>query len=468
MPTSEPVPAPLPSAEQLRRRLVERMRLAPTAWSVDGRAFAFRASHDDHLPTGGYVVVDATTPTGVRRFVGQVHERREQTAQVGRFTLDWAALGEAPGDDLAGVVQGVEVGLPMRVVVGSGAVLAEVVAGEVVASPPDEGFADADLSVAPEELVEQVLGARRGEAPTLALGRLVTAPGRTAHLRAKGVTRHTFLCGQSGSGKTYATGVLLERLLLQTDLPLLVLDPNSDHVHLGRLRDDAAVDSADRDRHASQAPRVVVARHGGAPALRGHFGDLTPSEQALVLGLDPVADLEEHHALLRVAVDLPPRHGVSDVREAALATATQEGRRLALRIDNLGLAGWSLWAAPDEDSLTDLTEGWRALVLDLGSLTEPRERAVAALMLLGRLRRRPTRRPVLLVVDEAHTFCPPTSPDPVVAETTRHLVWLAGEGRKYGLHLLVVTQRPAKVHPDVVSQCDNLVLMRLNGEHDAA
>ena len=45
------------------------------------------------------------------------------------------------------------------------------------------------------------------------------------------------MCGQSGSGKTYTTGVLFERLLAGTALPILVLDPNSDHVHLGSLRD---------------------------------------------------------------------------------------------------------------------------------------------------------------------------------------------------------------------------------------
>ena len=37
--------------------------------------------------------------------------------------------------------------------------------------------------------------------------------------------RHTFWCGQSGSGKTYALGVVLEQLLLRTELPIAVLDP---------------------------------------------------------------------------------------------------------------------------------------------------------------------------------------------------------------------------------------------------
>jgi hypothetical protein len=45
-------------------------------------------------------------------------------------------------------------------------------------------------------------------------------------------------------------------------------------------------------------------------------------------------------------------------------------------------------------------------------------------------------------------------------------VRIASEGRKYGLYLLVVTQRPQKVRENVVSQCDSLALMRMNSLGD--
>ncbi len=61
---------------------------------------------------------------------------------------------------------------------------------------------------------------------------------------------------------------------------------------------------------------------------------------------------------------------------------------------------------------------------------------------------------------------PATTSDPLRAATTELGVLIAGEGRKFGLHLFIATQRPSKVHPNVVSQCDNLVLMRMNGQAD--
>ncbi len=51
---------------------------------------------------------------------------------------------------------------------------------------------------------------------------------------------------------------------------------------------------------------------------------------------------------------------------------------------------------------------------------------------------------------------------------TDRTVQIAAEGRKYGLYLLVSTQRPNKVHENVVSQCDNLLMMRMNSHADLA
>ena len=47
------------------------------------------------------------------------------------------------------------------------------------------------------------------------VGELRLAPGVPFALDAGGFDRHTFFCGQSGSGKTYALGVVLEQLLLR-------------------------------------------------------------------------------------------------------------------------------------------------------------------------------------------------------------------------------------------------------------
>jgi DNA helicase HerA-like ATPase len=111
----------------------------------------------------------------------------------------------------------------------------------------------------------------------------------------------------------------------------------------------------------------------------------------------------------------------------------------------------------------------RCLVVDLGSLATAEERALVAEATLAALwRGRERREPVLIVIDEAHNVCPAAPEDLLTARATEIAVRIAAEGRKFGLYLLASTQRPQKVHENVLSQCDNLVLMRLNSAADAA
>ncbi len=70
------------------------------------------------------------------------------------------------------------------------------------------------------------------------------------------------------------------------------------------------------------------------------------------------------------------------------------------------------------------------------------------------------------MIDEAHTICPAEPVTRLQATAAEHVVRIAGEGRKYGLHLLLATQRPDKIHPNALSQCDNLILMRMNSQGD--
>ena len=78
---------------------------------------------------------------------------------------------------------------------------------------------------------------------------------------------------------------------------------------------------------------------------------------------------------------------------------------------------------------------------------------------------RGTRVPVLLVCEEAHRYLPR-----VKSETTRsverQLERIAREGRKYGVCLGLVTQRPSELSETALSQCGTIISMRLNNQND--
>jgi DNA helicase HerA-like ATPase len=76
-------------------------------------------------------------------------------------------------------------------------------------------------------------------------------------------------------------------------------------------------------------------------------------------------------------------------------------------------------------------------------------------------------RPVLLICEEAHRYVPSdkTSSGQAVRKILERI---AKDGRKYGVSLGLITQRPSDLAEGVLSQCGTIISMRLNNERDQA
>jgi DNA helicase HerA-like ATPase len=75
--------------------------------------------------------------------------------------------------------------------------------------------------------------------------------------------------------------------------------------------------------------------------------------------------------------------------------------------------------------------------------------------------------PILIVCEEAHRYAPAEQGG--AFQPTRHaLARIAKEGRKYGVSLALVTQRPSELDPTILSQCSTAIAMRLSTERDQA
>ena len=168
----------------VRRQLEE--QVLPLATSVDGRRFTFQASlHGLALRPGGYVALEP----GRRSRLGQVlalelgDRRRAELAWPARTatTRSRADRVRPPGEG--------------ALLEGDGA-----------------PFHDATVRPATPDEVRAWLERAAPGARLLEIGELALAPGVPFALDAGGFDRHTFLCGQSGSGKTYSLGVVLERV----------------------------------------------------------------------------------------------------------------------------------------------------------------------------------------------------------------------------------------------------------------
>lgn len=78
---------------------------------------------------------------------------------------------------------------------------------------------------------------------------------------------------------------------------------------------------------------------------------------------------------------------------------------------------------------------------------------------------RPVQVPVVLICEEAHRYAPRRD-DAAFQPTKQALSRIAKEGRKYGVGLGLISQRPSELAESILSQCNTLIALRMSNEQD--
>ena len=78
---------------------------------------------------------------------------------------------------------------------------------------------------------------------------------------------------------------------------------------------------------------------------------------------------------------------------------------------------------------------------------------------------RPVQVPIVLVCEEAHRYAPRRD-EAAFQPTKQALSRIAKEGRKYGVGLGLISQRPSELAESILSQCNTLIALRMNNEQD--
>lgn len=363
----------------------------------------------------------------------------------------------------------------------------------------------------------------------LVLNRDTSAPGS---IDPRSIGCHTAVLAQSGSGKSFMVGRLIEEILLKTKARVIVLDPNSDFVRLGEADPKSWTDSKlmpwffpgeNAALFASQWAQIEVVTLSNrnlpnARRLRINWGGLSDRERADVMGLEPHQQTELYETLVladavsrkrwddqsetdydfqhfrQVADDLyrylRGEEVVEDISQLPLAQSLQKlGPKVAFAFRNLvsSMEEFGIWnSVGDEDQdiaeiVSERPPRPSAVVIDLLSVDTEAERLALTTRTLATIwksardgysealrdiEEEDHRVPTILVIDEAHNIVPTTRTSSAAERLAADIVRIAAEGRKFGLFLLVVTQRPRKLDPSVLSECDGLFLMKMTNKSD--
>ena len=222
--------------EQMRKAVNALPPLKPVAYSINGLSFTYEAPLSLSLPIGSYVEI----VTDNTRYLGQITSQEvlvrtgpEIGIKLDSETVSWIVAKATASSQLLDRVW-------VSLLSGEGIILGrldDTPKQHIYNVSEEDTFQNGSIEKATEQAVTLYLVSATTGQCTLDIGASIYGgDAARVNLRAAGFDRHTFLCGQSGSGKTFALGVILERLLLKTELRIVVIDPNSDFVSLGQLR----------------------------------------------------------------------------------------------------------------------------------------------------------------------------------------------------------------------------------------
>ncbi|MBB4287096.1 ATP-binding protein [Roseospira goensis] len=325
---------------------------------------------------------------------------------------------------------------------------------------------------------------------TVPVGQIYGAPEVRAHLQVDAMLgRHFAILGTTGSGKSCTVALVLHKIL--EGFPhghVVVLDPHDEYreafAGLCHVVDPAGM----------SLPYWLMTGEELASVFLGARLDDSPAEVMLLMDALMAAKRKSpvgSRAPEEVTVDTPIPYRLSDLRKALDDEVGNLNRsedvrpylRLMNRLDTLMgdprfafMFSGTLMRISMVDVIATLlrlpTDGCPLTLVDLSGVPSEVVEVVVSLFCrmvfdfqLFAARGGDPSVPVLLVCEEAHRYAPATAGS-VFRSTRRALGRIAKEGRKYGLGLGLISQRPSELDPEILSQCNTVMALRLSNERD--
>ncbi len=290
------------------------------------------------------------------------------------------------------------------------------------------------------------------------------------------VSTHMAILAGTGSGKSYTAGVLVEELMLPHNrAAVLIFDPHGEYGTLAQMRGHSDFQAAD-----GYAPKVQI---------------LKPEEiQIRVSSLDYYDILtllpemsDRQQSILNKAFTILKRHkygsyrwGIPDLIAAvyeADRSQDEEGNEkvgssapaIEWKLEKLARSPY--FHTMNHLAPKDLFEPGQVTVLQMNEISQEEQQVICATVLRqANQARMHTQKeligpddenylpyPVFILIEEAHRFAPAHEP----ARCKMILRTILSEGRKFGLGVGLITQRPGKLDSDVLSQCMSQFIMRI-------
>ncbi len=501
--------------------------------------FTFVTNREIAPPRLEYIVVQVEDP--------RTRARVDVLAQVTKLSVSSRLLDTTLSyNEVAQILTRISTSQP--IIVGTAQVLGYL-EGSTVRFPRHATMPGNPVTQAPDELLKKFFS--QDVDSGIEIGSLINRDNVNVLLNPNGLRRHMAVIAQTGAGKSYTVGVILEKLL-QLGGTIVIFDPNSDYVKMRRDETMRVTPFADRvdiyRMPTGQAGRITDDEIGGSQKFTIKFSALEVEEICSMTGIPETSTnirkaLQTAHDNLR-GRDYAPHEYLRELERIASGGADADGfmsndnmprgperkrgvtppgmeafEQAAYNKANIDLGWDDLGGASDDDEPTpppfptpasdngkssngkapsldavsgaqkalkyverlsrvdiwghedvpvrDLLRPMHLSVLDLAGVDSwVTEFAVNKILneVWGEATTNGLSRPVFFILEEAHNFVP--GGQGARSQAAHIIKRIASEGRKFGLFLVLVTQRPYKIHGDTLSQCNSQIIMRLTNPQD--
>ena len=354
--------------------------------------------------------------------------------------------------------------------------------------PPQSGK---QIFLADDEMLANILSRKRlGEPGSATVGSLLTRKPDAVPivLSVKDVvSTHMAIIASTGAGKSYLASVLIEELMQPHNKAcVLIIDPHGEYGTIDQI---------------ANFPQFSAEAEGKRPAYSAQVRVYKPEQVKVRISSLDMGDMrhllpemteKQQHLLSRALrkvreLKRSTPWGAEDLKAAIRAVSKQKGDEDSEGADDSSTVHALTWRVEQRfvDNFTfddiqhlDLPEIFQpgqCTVLPLNEIDE-RDQQVVVATLLRRLNkaRMDTERgkvhsgesylpyPVFVLIEEAHHF----APGGAEVVSTSILKQVLAEGRKFGIGVGLISQRPGKLDADVLSQCQTQCIMRIVNEID--
>lgn len=306
--------------------------------------------------------------------------------------------------------------------------------------------------------------------------------------------KHTAILGSTGAGKSATVASILhsiidrkiERRYEKWNPKIIILDPHGEYgksfpQHKRFSTEDASIKLPYWFFNYQETVSLIIGKSEFAATSQVNILKSALLEArkkgAEILGIDKE----------KITVDSPIPYSIGDfitqIDSQRKGSASQQTsyNSIVEKIEKLSADSRMKFLMEDWDKIADpanliisqfLGDGPAIRIVDLSGT--PNEVAGIASAVISRLifsfklwqkENERSSSPVLLVCEEAHRYVP-NKGEAQYGDAQEGIRRLAKEGRKYGIGLILVSQRPSEIDSTVLSQCNSWIVLRITNDHD--